>query len=114
MASEASRQAAAKNRSLGILPVCLAAGGLFAAGTARVFLVPFHARSAGASTAEVGLLFAVMQLSAAAASIPAGAAGDRFGRRRVLLAAALLMTGSQLVISRTQAFPLELCMQALQ
>jgi len=99
--------------ALRVLPVCLLAAGFFASGTARLYLVPFHARAAGAGSAEVGVLFSVMQVSAAAVSIPAGLLADRWGRRRVLVVAAALGAVSLVAISRTRSYPLELALQAL-
>ncbi len=98
---------------LGLLPICAAAGVFFASGTARIYLVPFHARAAGASSAEIGLLFSGMQLCAAAAAIPAGMVVDRYGRRRVLVAAALLGAGNLVAIAGASWFPLELLLQGV-
>ncbi len=96
-----------------VLPVCLLAAGFFAAGTARLYLVPFHARAAGASDAEVGVLFSAMQIAAAFVSIPSGLLADRWGRRRVLVVAALLGAVNLVAISRARSYPVELGLQLL-
>jgi MFS family permease len=96
-----------------VLPVCLLAAGFFASGTARLYLVPFHALAAGAGSAEIGVLFSAIQVAAAAASIPAGLLADRWGHRRVLAVAALLGAVNLVVISRTSSYPLELVLQML-
>jgi len=101
----------ARRDGLSLLWVCLLAAGFFASGTARLYLVPLDARAGGASDAEVGLLFSVMQVSAAVVSVPAGLLADRFGRRRLLVPAALMGTAGLIVISRTDSYPLALLMQ---
>ena len=54
-----------------------------------------------------------MQLSAAALAIPAGLLADRWGRRRLLVAAALMGAVSLVGIARTESYPLALLLQAV-
>lgn len=53
-------------------------------------IFPLYLAELGAGGAEIGIVFGVGNLAAAAAMLPAGAAADRFGRRRLLLLAGLM------------------------
>ncbi|MGA9857296.1 MAG: MFS transporter, partial [Solirubrobacteraceae bacterium] len=69
-------------------------GLFFLAGVAQAAIVPLLPRLSstyGLSGAQTGLLLALPGLATMAVSVPAGMAADRFGSRRVSLAAGLLL-----------------------
>ncbi|GAC1474007.1 MAG: MFS transporter [Candidatus Dormibacteraceae bacterium] len=74
----------------------VAAGASFAALAARGLTVPLYAHDLGASRFEVGALFSVSTLAAAALSLPSGILVDRFGPRALLGASFALAAASQL------------------
>lgn len=67
------------------LAVYLAAGSIFAALAARGLLLPLRVHELGGDKVQVGLLFTVFTVTAAALSLPAGFLADRFGRRHLIL-----------------------------
>jgi MFS family permease len=81
--------------------IYVAAGASFAALAARGLAVPLYAHDLGASRFEVGALFAVSTLAAAALSLPAGAMVDRFGPRNLLAISFVLAGASQLATAVT-------------
>lgn len=94
-----------------LLAVYAATACFSASVSARGFLVPLIAHAQGADRATVGLLFSTATLSAALLSIPAGFLADRFGRREIVLASAVLAGLSQLSIALTSDVHLYLLLQ---
>ena len=84
----------------------MAAGASFAALAARGLLVPLYAHDLGATRFEVGALFSVSTLAAAALSLPSGVLIDRFGARRLLWSSLALFALSQLATAITTSVPL--------
>jgi len=92
------------NRALAIY---IAAGSAFAALAARGLLVPLYAHGLGADRFQVGALFSVSTLAAAALSLPSGVLIDRFGPRTLLLFSIAMGAASQLATAATSTvFPL--------
>jgi len=83
----------------------VAAGASFAALSARGLTVPLYAHDLGASRFEVGALFSVSTLAAAALSLPSGILVDRFGPRALLGVSFLLAAASQLATAATTTVP---------
>jgi MFS family permease len=83
----------------------VAAGASFAALSARGLTVPLYAHDLGASRFEVGALFSVSTLAAAALSLPSGILVDRFGPRALLGVSFLLAAASQLATAATTSVP---------
>jgi DHA1 family multidrug resistance protein-like MFS transporter len=83
-----------------------AAGASFAALAARGLLVPLYAHDLGASRFEVGALFSVSTLAAAALSLPSGVLIDRFGARTLMWSSLALFAASQLATAMTTSVPL--------
>jgi MFS family permease len=89
------------------LAIYIAAGASFASLSARGLTVPLYAHALGADRFQVGLLFSVATLAAAALSLPSGLLIDRFGARSLLIFALVLAGGSQLAsAAATTVFPL--------
>ena len=86
--------------------IYIAAGASFAALAARGLLVPLYAHDLGASRFEVGALFSVSTLAAAALSLPSGLLIDRFGARKLLWSSIVLFAASQLATAMTNSIPL--------
>src|SRR5579859_8134899 len=86
--------------------IYMAAGASFAALAARGLLVPLYAHDLGASRFEVGALFSVSTLAAAALSLPSGLLIDRFGARTLLWSSIVLFGASQLATAMTTSIPL--------
>lgn len=85
--------------------IYIAAGASFAALAARGLAVPLYAHELGATRFEVGALFAVSTLAAAALSLPAGVLVDKFGPRNLLGLSFLLSAASQLATAVTYSVP---------
>jgi MFS family permease len=83
----------------------VAAGASFAALATRGLTVPLYAHDLGASRFEVGALFSVSTLAAAALSLPSGILVDRFGPRALLGISFLLAAASQLATAATTTVP---------
>lgn len=79
----------------------LAAGASFAALSARGLTVPLYAHGLGASRFEVGALFSVSTLAAAALSLPSGMLVDKFGTRSLLAASFAVAAIAQLATAAT-------------
>jgi MFS family permease len=89
------------------LAIYVAAGASFAALSARGLTVPLYAHALGADRFQVGALFAVATLAAAALSLPSGLLIDRFGARSLLIFSIVVAAGSQLAAAATTTvFPL--------
>jgi MFS family permease len=67
------------------LAIYAAAGCIFAALAARAFALPLRVDELGGDKIEIGLLFSVGTITAAALSLPAGFLADRFGKRSLLV-----------------------------
>ena len=83
------------------LAIYIAAGASFAALSARGLTVPLYAHGLGADRFQVGALFAVATLAAAALSMPSGLLIDRFGGRSLLIFSIVIAAGSQLAAAAT-------------
>jgi DHA1 family multidrug resistance protein-like MFS transporter len=83
------------------LAIYVAAGASFAAISARGLLVPLYAHQLGADRFNVGALFSVSMLAAAALSMPSGVLIDRFGARSMLGLAVGVSAVSQLATAAT-------------
>jgi MFS family permease len=81
------------------------AGAVFATIAARGLTVPLYAHELGASRFEVGALFSVATLAAAALSLPTGVLIDRFGPRNLLAASLVLTAVSQIATALTTTVP---------
>jgi MFS family permease len=88
-------------RSRGTVAIYIAAGASFAALSARGLTVPLYAHGLGATRFEVGALFSVSTLAAAALSLPAGVLVDRYGARTLLAVSFVLAAASQLATAAT-------------
>lgn len=89
------------------LAIYVAAGSAFAALASRGLLVPLYAHGIGADRFQVGALFSVSTLAAAALSLPSGVLIDRFGARTLLLFSIAMSATSQLATAATSTvFPL--------
>jgi hypothetical protein len=89
------------------LAIYIAAGASFAALSARGLTVPLYAHGLGAGRFQVGALFAVATLAAAALSMPSGLLIDRFGARSLLIFSIVVAAGSQLAAAAaTTVLPL--------
>jgi MFS family permease len=83
------------------LAIYVAAGASFAALAARGLTVPLYAHELGADRFQVGALFSVATLAAAALSLPSGLLIDRFGARSLLIFSLVVAAGSQLAAAAT-------------
>jgi MFS family permease len=83
------------------LAIYVAAGASFAALAARGLTVPLYAHELGAGRFQVGALFSVATLAAAALSLPSGLLIDRFGARSLLIFSLVVAAGSQLAAAAT-------------
>ena len=95
------------------LPIYLAAAAIFAALAARSFLLPLYVHELGGSRIVVGLLFSMGTITSAGLSLPAGFLADRFGRRRLLIAAIVIGGISQLGLGLTTAISVMFLWQAI-
>src|ERR1700734_1362165 len=84
-------------------------GGLIGVSAAAQFalvpVVPVYARRLGLSGFEQGLVLGATGLAALAVSVPAGTLSDRFGPRRITLAAGLLMAVASAAQALAGNFP---------
>jgi MFS family permease len=76
-----------------------------AAQFALVPVMPVYARQLGLSGLQQGLLLGATGLATLAVSVPAGTLADRFGARRITLAAGLLMAAATLAQALAGSFP---------
>ena len=76
---------------------------LFAYGALSVVLV-FYLRAVGLSDAQIGLLLTLTLLGDTLVSLAITTRADRVGRRRMLVAGALLMTGAGLIMASSTTF----------
>ena len=76
---------------------------LFAYGALSVVLV-FYLRAVGLSDAQTGLLLTLTLLGDTLVSLAITTRADRVGRRRMLVAGALLMTGAGLIVASSTTF----------
>ena len=76
---------------------------LFAYGALSVVLV-FYLRAIGLSDAQVGLLLTLTLLGDTLVSLAITTRADRVGRRRMLVAGAVLMTGAGLIMASSTTF----------
>jgi len=83
------------------LAIYVAAGASFAALAARGLTIPLYANGLGADRFQVGALFSVATLAAAALSLPSGLLIDRFGARSLLIFSVVVMAASQLAAAAT-------------
>src|SRR5712691_10033805 len=83
------------------LAIYIAAGASFAALAARGLTVPLYAHALGADRFQVGALFSMATLAAAALSLPSGLLIDRFGARSLLIFSVVVAAGSQLAAAAT-------------
>jgi MFS family permease len=76
-----------------------------AAQFALVPVMPVYARQFGLSGFQQGMVLGATGLAALAVSVPAGTLSDRFGARRITLAAGLLMAAATLAQAVAGGFP---------
>jgi len=76
-----------------------------AAQFALVPVMPVYARQFGLSGFQQGMVLGATGLAALAVSVPAGTLSDRFGARRITLAAGLLMAAATLAQAAGNGFP---------
>jgi len=69
-------------------------------------ILAVYATSLGASTAMVGLIFAMFGGSRLAVSLPAGIASERFGRRKLMLTGLVFLGASSFVAMSVTSVPL--------
>src|SRR5260370_35048691 len=85
-------------RATGTGPFRLLMYGLILASAAAQFalvpVMPVYARQLGLSGFQQGLVLGATGLASLAVSVPAGTLSDRFGARRITLAAGLLMAAA--------------------
>ncbi|HYL07020.1 MAG TPA: MFS transporter [Candidatus Udaeobacter sp.] len=82
-----------------------AAGAVFATIGARGLTVPLYAHQLGANRFEVGALFAVSTIAAAALSLPSGVLVDRFGARTLLGISLVITAGAFVATALTSTVP---------
>lgn len=87
------------------LAIYIAAGAAFATLAARGLTVPLYAHELGADRFEVGALFSVATLAAAALSLPSGLLIDRFGPRSLIVFSLVVAAGSQLAAAGATTVP---------
>ena len=85
------------NTTLVTAVVCIALGAVAAAMASLNVALPGLARSTGASQTQLEWIIDAYSLVFAALLLPAGALGDRFGRRRALLAGLVVFGGASAV-----------------
>jgi len=91
-------------RPAALVPAMASATGAIVIGLID-FVVPLDFdRRLGTTATAVGVIFAAIALIDAAAAPPAGKAGDRFGRRPVALAGALVMSVSGILLAVVGGF----------
>lgn len=95
------------------LPICVAAGCIFAAFGVRAFAVPLRVVELGGDKVAVGLVFSVATITAAGLSLPGGLIADRFGKRTLLLIAIAIGGLSQLGTGLANSVALLFLWQAL-
>ena len=76
-----------------------------AAQFALIPVVPVYAHRLGLSGSQQGMVLGATGLAALAVSVPAGTLSDRFGARRITLAAGLLMAAATLAQALAGSFP---------
>lgn len=69
-------------------------------------VLPDFARRLGASSAEIGLMFASFGVTLLLVSVPMGAISDRTGRKVPLVTGMLALAGSTLLFARADSLPL--------
>ena len=69
-------------------------------------ILAVYATSLGASTAMVGLIFAMFGGSRLAVSLPAGIASERFGRRKLMVTGLVFLGASSLIAMAVTSVPL--------
>jgi EmrB/QacA subfamily drug resistance transporter len=85
------------NTALVTAVVCIALGAVSAAMASLNVALPGLARSTGASQTQLEWIIDAYSLTFAALLLPAGALGDRFGRRRALLAGLAVFGGASAI-----------------
>src|ERR1700720_199138 len=96
-------------RGPGTGPFRLLMYGLILASAAAQFalvpVMPVYARQLGLSGLQQGLLLGATGLASLAVSVPAGTLSDRFGARRITLAAGVLMAAATFGQALAGRFP---------
>jgi MFS family permease len=93
------------------MAIYLAAASMFAATTARLFLLPLYGSAIGLDRAQIGWLFSSYTLAACLLSLPAGILVDRAGKTFVLWFSVLVTAITQVAIIWTTWFPALLLLQ---
>ena len=93
------------------MAIYLAAASMFAATTARLFLLPLYGSAIGLDRAQIGWLFSSYTLAACLLSLPAGIIVDRAGKTCVLWFSVLVTAITQVAIIWTTWFPALLLLQ---
>jgi MFS family permease len=71
----------------------------------RLPVVPLHASGFGVSTAQIGVINAMFYLMAGIFSLPSGLLSDRFGRKRLAQAGALILCGGMFLLFFGRSYP---------
>ncbi len=71
---------------------CLVTFACYFAAAMRLPIVPLYARSFGVSTAQIGVINSAFYLMAALLALPSGLLADLFGRKRLAVTGAIVMT----------------------
>ena len=89
-----------RERSYGahLLICCTVSFACFFGSYLRIPVVPLYAASLGAGTVEVGMINACFLLVAGLLSIPLGVLSDRIGRRALVMAGLVILSGSSFLL----------------
>ena len=77
---------------------CLITFGCYFAAAMRLPVVPLHASGFGVTTAQIGVINAMFYLMAGIFSLPSGLLSDRFGRKRLAQAGAMIICGGMFLL----------------
>ena len=84
---------------------CLITFGCYFAVSMRLPVVPLHASGFGVSTAQIGVINAMFYLMAGIFSLPSGLLSDRFGRKQLAQAGALILCGGMFLLFFGRSYP---------
>ena len=87
-----------------LVPLMLAATAYMVAGTLFQPVFPLYVRAVGATTLQVGLLVSLKQFLPLILRVPLSIAGERFGRRKILIGSLLVLSTAAVLYSRATSF----------